>query len=714
MNRILLLTVTAALLAWSTPTFAQCESPQIMLSVDRSSSMTTGSIGGVTKWNIARGVIEEIVTDFDDRIDFGVQVFPSPDRCSPGTVEVNVGPNDAATILSGLGTPPPTGGNYTPMAMTMDVLTSYSGWTPGREKIVALITDGWQYCVPYDSSTRFDVVGSVERLRAMGITVYIIGFGSSVDALTLNRAAVAAGTATAGCDVSSDDPMDPDNCYLIALDRAALRTGLEGIADVSEDEICDGTDNDCDGRVDETFDADGDGFTTCGTRSDRPGPPDMALIDCNDSAPAVFPGATEICDGIDNNCDDVTDPGCDCTSGATRPCGSSTGRCMAGTQRCTAGSWGECTGSVPAIDEVCNGEDDDCDGDIDNGGPDLCPMGSVCEAGRCVDVDEPPVMDPDTDGDGILDRIENPPGAPVPPDTDGDGTPDWLDADDDDDGIPTLDERPSFEDQDTDRDGIPNHHDPDDDGDTVDTRNERPGGSDVDTDGNGLPDHLDVDNDGDGILTANEAPDANGDGNPVDARDSDGDGIPDYNDPDDDNDTVDTRFEAPDVNGDGDPSDARDTDGDGTPDWLDTDDDEDTIPTADENPDPNGDGNPSDAMNTDGDDAANYLDEDDDNDTILTEQELDEDMTPGDDYDMDGTPSYLDTESDGDGALDIDEGDGDDDGDGAPNYLDAGPSVAGDSEGFSGGAGCAASSPSPMSGFALALVMLVGFVRRRR
>ncbi len=49
-----------------------------------------------------------------------------------------------------------------------------------------------------------------------------------------------------------------------------------------------------------------------------------------------------------------------------------------------------------------------------------------------------------------------------------------------------------------------------------------------DTDRDGRFNYLETDDDNDGILTKNENADPNGDGNPSDAVDTDGDGIPDY------------------------------------------------------------------------------------------------------------------------------------------------------------------------------------------
>ncbi len=141
---------------------------------------------------------------------------------------------------------------------------------------------------------------------------------------------------------------------------------------------------------------------------------------------------------------------------------------------------------------------------------------------------------------------------------------DDLDCGDDDlDGIPNAYEDfngdGNLDNDDTDGDTIPNYLDDDDDGDGVLTINEAvdDDGLPLDTDGDLAFDYLDNDDDGDGILTQFES------------GDTDGDGILNYLDDDDDGDMILTADENPDVNGDGDPTDAVDTDGDGIPDYLD-------------------------------------------------------------------------------------------------------------------------------------------------
>ncbi len=84
-------------------------------------------------------------------------------------------------------------------------------------------------------------------------------------------------------------------------------------------EICDGIDNDGDGLIDEPdatdaqdwyIDADSDTYGDLATFTHECYAPTGYVADntdCNDANAAVYPGATDVCDGVDNNCDGTID-----------------------------------------------------------------------------------------------------------------------------------------------------------------------------------------------------------------------------------------------------------------------------------------------------------------------------------------------------------------------------------------------------------------------
>ncbi len=162
--------------------------------------------------------------------------------------------------------------------------------------------------------------------------------------------------------------LDDDNTGNTAVDNDGdgYYTVEDGPADCNDSnknaypgakELCDGVDNDCDGDTDEgctgsTADTDGDGYL----------PP----LDCDNLNANVHPGKQEVCgDSLDNNCDGQVNEGCQGNTGNTAVDNDGDGYFTIGGQiDCNDGD----ANVKPGAPELCgNNRDDDCDGDIDEG-----------------------------------------------------------------------------------------------------------------------------------------------------------------------------------------------------------------------------------------------------------------------------------------------------------------------------------------------------------
>ena len=200
-------------------------------------------------------------------------------------------------------------------------------------------------------------------------------------------------------------------------------------------EVCDSVDNDCDGLTDDSdasvdtstgsafyADMDSDSFGNASVSTMACLAPSSYVSDssdCDDTSSSTYPGATEMCDLVDNDCDGTADEGVETTFYADADA-DNYGNASVTESACEASSGyvsdaTDCddtdTTVNPGADEYCDDVDDDCDGSVDEdavdqttwsrdrdedgyGDPDAAtftscdaPSGYVESSGDCDDTD---------------------------------------------------------------------------------------------------------------------------------------------------------------------------------------------------------------------------------------------------------------------------------------------------------------------------------------
>ena len=214
---------------------ARPEPSTVMIVLDRSGSMYDTEIEMVDRWTPSVMAIDSVTTALEDRLSFGLLLFPGDRECATGRVEVTPGVRQAAAIRTALsGDPSSVTGGGTPTAASLDAARAALTSVPGRRSVL-LVTDGGPNCNSaldgfscrctrpeggcwLDNWSCLDddrTVAAVRALRDAGISTYVVGYDTAAWADVMDRMAAEGGT--------------PLSRHIQVTDRASLEGALRDI-----------------------------------------------------------------------------------------------------------------------------------------------------------------------------------------------------------------------------------------------------------------------------------------------------------------------------------------------------------------------------------------------------------------------------------------------------------------------------------------------------
>lgn len=340
------LALLSALAVSSAPALA-AKCPNMHVVLDRSGSMS-GSLGGGTRWTVAKAAVNQVLEAYDGRLPVGLSIFPAGGCNSETPVQPDY--KTKAKIKMAMDASGP-GGSTPSGTAVRDVAALMKLRDPERKQYILLITDGGPGCSG-EPDTATGTVNEIAKARMQSptITTFVVGFGgglSTTEKDTLTRMAEAGGHPAA----------TPEKFYK-ADSAAELAKALEDILQVVKDEFGDGT---CD---DSCY------STPCANPADQ-----CIRAECKQNpCTGISCGKDQYCytDGVSPGtcvraCTKACPKGTRCSQGSciTDPCGQAcpaTTVCDSASKRCLPDALCE---NIPA-EEQCRGT-------------------SKCQFGKCVD-----------------------------------------------------------------------------------------------------------------------------------------------------------------------------------------------------------------------------------------------------------------------------------------------------------------------------------------
>lgn len=178
------------------PIMTSKSAPNVMLVVDESGSMLETVPGTTTtKWDSLKDSLKALLAQYVGEVNWGLSVFPKPGamQCTPGAVDVPVGPNNTTKVLQALQPlTDQTIGGSTPTDQTIQAVMAGGGLNDTtRNNYILLMTDGLPNCGSDGTGVEKSIASAYAATPSVSTFVVGIGDGTQSAPQTLDSWATA-------------------------------------------------------------------------------------------------------------------------------------------------------------------------------------------------------------------------------------------------------------------------------------------------------------------------------------------------------------------------------------------------------------------------------------------------------------------------------------------------------------------------------------------